>query len=93
MAQMTKTMYPKFKSPEGKEYTCIGWACDLRTSWEWYAFELVNKAHDIYFGYVLGFENEWGDFSAQELKENGIKFHTDSEDLNDIMPPIGWERA
>lgn len=87
---------PIYKNPDSQqEYTCIGWACDIRTGWEWYAFEVVEKTSDdtIYFGLVHGYETEFGDFSLQELKQNKIKFHTSLADLNGIQPPIGWERV
>ena len=84
--------YPKVKSPEGRIYTLIGWACGLpKLNWEWYAFE--DQGNGIYFGYVMGFENEWGSFSEQELNENGITLCKDPKALATLEPPIGWERA
>lgn len=81
---------PVFIDNNGKPHACIGYAIDLRINWEWYAFE--DMGNGIYFGYVMGFENEWGDFSVQELAENNINFTTDPEILNDLMPPIGWKK-
>ncbi len=79
--------YPKYKSPGGHVYTCIGWACGMpKINWEWYAFE--DQGDGIYWGYVMGFENEFGSFSAQELHENGIHFYTDPEVLREIASPI-----
>lgn len=51
-----------------------------------------DEFEDIYFGYVMGDEDEWGDFSTSELKENGIKFYTEPKDLQAIMPPQGWTK-
>lgn len=89
---MSKNNYPVYISPKGKEYTCIGWACDaFRSGWEWYAFE-ETEDEGVYFGFVHGFEDEFGYFDIAELKENKIKFFTDIESLNEIAPPIGWKR-
>lgn len=89
----TKTEYPRYKSKEGQQYSCIGWSVCLRNGWEHYAFELVDKENEIYFGFVHGWEDEFGDFSAQELRENGINFITDPRKLNQIAPPVGWTRV
>ena len=35
------------------------------SNWTWYAVEFDGK--DRFFGYVKGFENEWGYFSMKEL--------------------------
>ena len=39
--------------------------------WRWYAVEFDGS--DIFFGYVEGFEKEWGYFSFRELSETAIK--------------------
>ena len=79
-----------FINPEnGKEYKCILFACDVRMGWEWFGFE---KNGDVYFGFVHGFEDEFGYFSISGLRQNGIPVYTDPEDIEDIMPPIGWQR-
>lgn len=39
--------------------------------WRWYAVEFDGS--DIFFGYVEGFEKEWGYFSFRELSETSIK--------------------
>jgi len=32
--------FPKYKhTASGRIYTCIGFTVDLRSTWEWYAFE------------------------------------------------------
>lgn len=92
MATITKTEYPCYRSPEGREYQCIGWAIDLRINWEWYAFKCIDMQNEIYEGYVMGFCDEYGDFSVQELRANGIRFITDVRKLRELRPPIGWKR-
>lgn len=84
--------HPIFISPAGKEYTCLGHAIDLRTSWEWYAFEAYPQDPGIYFGYVMGFDNEFGDFSEAELNENGIRLEKNPATLAEIAPPLGWRK-
>jgi hypothetical protein len=37
------------------------------SNWTWYAVEFDGK--DTFFGYVQGFENEWGYFTLSELQE------------------------
>lgn len=38
------------------------------TNWTWYAVEGSQEGDDfLFFGYVEGLENEWGDFSLNEL--------------------------
>jgi len=74
-------------------YRCIGWGNTLKTGWEWYAFEIVDKENGIYFGYVMGWESEFGNFSAQELAENGIHLELNPKELHSIMPPEGWVKV
>ena len=40
----------------------------IYSNWEWYLIE-YNPDTKIAFGYVKGFENEWGYFSLQEFQE------------------------
>ena len=81
-----------FINDKGKEYKCIGWACDaFRSGWEWYAFEKTED-EGVFFGLVHGFETELGYFSTQELAENKIRFYTKYSDLSSIMPPVGWTK-
>lgn len=43
------------------------------SNWTWYGVE-YDKAKGLFFGYVEGFEKEWGYFSLAEFKEiNGNK--------------------
>jgi len=82
--------YPQFKSPNGYTYRCLGWAISLKNGWEWYALEHVEGS--IFFGFVHGFEDEYGNFDVEELQSNGIKFVDDYKELHQIWPPIGWEK-
>ena len=38
-----------------------------RSSWSWYATEYLPEDR-VFFGYVVGFENEWGYFSLDEME-------------------------
>ena len=62
----------------------------LRNFWEYY-LEATDK-DGIAFGYVMGFENEWGSVSMEELKPYVIST-AKGEALGEIMPPQGyhWE--
>jgi len=98
--KIDKSKYPVFIDPSSKkEYRCVLFAVDIKrtgpnqlggTGWEWFGFQKESK--DIYYGLVHGFETEWGSFSLAELRENGVFVQTDPEQLNSIMPPIGWTR-
>jgi hypothetical protein len=87
-----KTQRPVFIDPTSKkEHKLILFAVDaFRTGWEWFGFEKEGK--DIYYGFVHGFEDEWGSFSLSELKENRVHITTDPKDLDTIMPPVGWTK-
>ena len=82
--------YPIFIDDNDREHTCILWAISLKNGWEWYGFE--DEGNGIYFGFVHGFEDEWGTFSTDELTENSVKYYTDPKDLQDIRPPVGWTK-
>ena len=62
----------------------------LRNMWEYYLGE--PDENGIAFGYVMGFENEWGDVSMDEIKPYIISIARGDE-LNYIMPPFEyyWE--
>lgn len=80
-----------FISPDNKKYTCILYAVDaFRSGWEWYGFK--NVGNEQYFGFVHGDADEFGTFSANELRENDIPVYTDPVDIMEIQPPIGWTR-
>lgn len=87
------SQYPKFHDPSMKEYICILWGQGAN-GWEWYGFEVEDyKSDKIYFGYVMGFENEWGSFSLQELLNAGVNVVTDPKELQALAPPIGWQKV
>jgi len=76
-----ETTQDKFTSADGKLFidgheVLRGW--ESFTGWYWFATEKVQEQFSlidgksvpdtIYFGYVQGFEEEWGDFSLAELE-------------------------
>ena len=80
-----------FITPDNKRYTCIAYAVDaFRSGWEWYGFEDAGDGN--YFGFVHGHADEFGYFSAKELRENNIIVYTDPVDILEIQPPIAWRR-
>lgn len=42
------------------------------SNWTWYAFE-YDPEDGIFYGFVKGFDDEWGNFSLQELDETMFK--------------------
>ena len=62
----------------------------LRNGWEYYLEQ--ENSHGIAFGYVMGFENEWGDVSMDEIKPY-IMSIVRGDELNYIMAPFEyyWE--
>jgi len=60
----------------------------LKNFWEYYLGK--PDKNGIAFGFVMGFENEWGDVSLEEIKPYVV---TATTELGDIMPPAGyrWE--
>tara|TARA_R110000751_G_scaffold307490_2_gene429107 strand:- start:1014 stop:1265 length:252 start_codon:yes stop_codon:yes gene_type:complete len=51
----------------GEKKVLKGW--ESFSGWYWFATEL--NTDGIHFGYVQGFENEWGSFSQEELESLG----------------------
>jgi hypothetical protein len=84
--------YPVFKSPEGEEHTCIFHSIMPGIFWEHYGFKQSHSDPDIYYGYVMGDYEEWGNFSRKELEENNAMITTDPDVLHTIMVPPGWTR-
>jgi len=62
----------------------------LRNGWEYY-LEAADS-DGVAFGYVMGFANEWGSVSMEEIKPH-ITSIVRGDELNYIMPPFGyyWE--
>lgn len=43
------------------------------SGWTWFVTEGEAEANDfLFFGYVVGFESEWGYFTLRELEEVGV---------------------
>ena len=62
----------------------------LRNGWEYYLEE--EDKDGVAFGYVMGFANEWGSVSMDEIDMH-IASRATGATLNEIMPPEGyyWE--
>ena len=62
----------------------------LRNGWEYYLE--AEDSDGVAFGYVMGFANEWGCVSMDEIKPHIVSIARGDE-LNYIMPPFGyyWE--
>ena len=62
----------------------------LRNFWEYYVEE--PDSNGITFGFVMGFENEWGSVDLNEL-EPYILSSAKGTSLDEVMPPAGycWE--
>ena len=60
----------------------------LQNFWEYYIEE--PDSNGIAFGFVMGFENEWGSVDLNELKPYIL---TRTNQLDEVMPPAGycWE--
>ena len=72
MKLMTKEIQKKLPKLNSQESKCekdlmvqVKFFCPWN-QWTWYGIEYDGK--DIFFGYVIGFENELGYFSLEELK-------------------------
>ena len=65
----------------------------LNNFWEYYLEE--TDENGIAFGYVMGFENEWGSVSMDEIKPHIISIArndgTTTDSLADVMAPVGYE--
>lgn len=60
-----------------------------RNFWEYYLLD-NDKTNDYRFALVHGYETEMGDVSMSEVKPYIV---ASSNDLADVMPPIGWRWA
>ena len=67
----------------------------LKNFWEYYLEEADKDG--FAFGYVMGFEREWGSVDLNEIKPHIISIArrdgTTTDTLDDVMPPQGyyWE--
>jgi hypothetical protein len=62
----------------------------LKNFWEYYLGETDEDG--VAFGYVMGFENEWGSVYLPEIEPYIITKTTDMA-RDEVMPPVGycWE--
>jgi hypothetical protein len=72
MKLMTKELerqMPKLYSQDGKGFDAIVYARYFHcfSNWLWLATE-YDPTDKIFFGYVCGFEKEWGNFSLEEME-------------------------
>jgi hypothetical protein len=74
-----KASYNEFSEVNGVQ--CIGgfeikhiWHSPV-TGWTWYATEVTtkNKVPSTYYGFVKGFENEWGSWYASDMEVSDIE--------------------
>lgn len=70
---------------KGNEYKVIRWIL-MRNFWEYYITEIDG---DTTYGYVMGFENEWG-YSSLSEKVGYTLEDASGDKLNEIAPPIGF---
>jgi len=75
--------------PDAKPFT-VHQHIILKNLWEYY-LEAPDE-NGITFGFVMGFENEWGNVDLNEIKPYLLSVTTD-DGLQDIMAPAGyrWE--
>ena len=87
---MRETQGRNIISNEGGKSFAVHQHIILKNFWEYY-LEKTDK-DGIAFGYVMGFEDEWGDVSLNEVKPY-IMSKTSGAGLYEIMPPEGycWE--
>jgi hypothetical protein len=74
---------------DGKTFT-VHQHIILKNFWEYYLGETDQDG--VAFGYVMGFENEWGSVYLPEIKPH-IMSCVMGKVLDEIMPPAGyrWE--
>ena len=60
----------------------------LKNFWEYYLGE--TDKHGVAFGFVMGFENEWGSVYLPEIEPYII---SNTKNLDEVMAPVGyyWE--
>ena len=82
-----KNALPRFRLQEFEEDPVVHAVYFFPGSgWTWFVTEGQEEANDfIFFGYVIGFESEWGYFALSELEEvdiHGLKV----ERVKDFIP-------
>lgn len=79
------------KTSSGSIRAVIGWF-NLKNGWEYFVLDSEQEGKDtILFCYVMGFENEFGYVSFNEVKPYLLGMAKKSKDLLDLMPPEDWE--
>ena len=86
----TTTQGRNIISNEGGEPFAVHQHIILKNFWEYYLGETDKDG--VAFGYVMGFENEWGSVYLPEIEPYIISKTTDTV-LDEVMPPEGyyWE--
>lgn len=72
-AQIESLAVPVLYSQENEKDPIVYLKLELLGSaWQWFATEVSVEENDmLFFGYVCGFEKEWGYFRLSELREAG----------------------
>jgi hypothetical protein len=75
---------------EGGESFTVDQHIILKNFWEYYLEK--PDANGIAFGYVMGFANEWGNVSMEEIQPHVVS-RAQGAKLAEVMPPEGyyWE--
>jgi len=81
IAATLPTLYTTGETPVG-EKTLLVKFFDPYTQWTWYACEYDQKER-VFFGYVVGQEKEWGEFSLDELESLKMP--------DRVTPRIEWD--
>ena len=66
IAATLPALYTTEETPVGEKVLLVKFF-DPYTQWTWYACE-YDPEERIFFGYVVGQEKEWGEFSLDELE-------------------------
>ena len=69
--ELRKKLPPLYSTDGNPNAKCIVKFFALDSNWTWYAFEFDGE--DTFFGFVEGYEREWGYFSLRELQS--LKWH------------------
>ena len=80
------------KPIDGGESFAVHQHIILKNFWEYYLGETDEDG--VAFGYVMGFENEWGSVYMPEIEAHILSIARGKE-LEDVMPPFNykWEES
>lgn len=104
MTKEIRNRFPEAYSTDGQLFDAVAQVrfFDPCGSWSWLATEIVEETEEdtIFFGLVLGFEQEFGNFSLRELESVkgplglGIEreIHFEPTPLRDCRGVEVWER-